>query len=429
MKTLYEILCYRFLQGYLKALFIVCIGVFFLSYALQENMEHHLNLILLPIMISFSVYITALPTFKFNLGYLINQHFNRLDLIKFHFELGLLMTALSLASWLTMYLVYLVAIDVPLSNIIKADYQLHAATYIDVLAFLYAASYFAATSLLYIQTVSRQISDSEKKKQFKFNLMVSLLIVILHFLNFITTLHLGFIFLFLGAFLYLLYFYRRFIMEVTQRTRVLAFVFALIVTLPFTSTMYAMRLEAQNARSPVTIRVANIKNLGFLAPKLEKEEIVGLIKKIKDKDYKSFNSALRLFSNRIELETLLKHIKTKERAKIFIVRFRKKTMKKNQTKKIIAHMSDLSSRFNLGVELVSESLLSDMIVGNDYINDLINSKSPYKQLSAVFLARSNMEPNDLQVFYESNIEKLDQSVLEVESIKREIASLSDQEEK
>ena len=137
--------------------------------------------------------------------------------------------------------------------------------------------------------------------------------------------------------------------------------------------------------------------------------MLGFLENVDDKDY---SEILKLFRDKVSIESSLKTASNELRAKMFIdIHCREHSQKR--VEQIVTHMSQLmiTEKLDFSFAQYSRSFFKMQKVDPAYIEMLIKSKNPYEQLASIYFAKNTYTKDQFREFYKQNLSSLHHKIL------------------
>lgn len=366
-------------------------------------------------------------SFPHNIKFLINQHWNRAELLKFFFFSQTLKVLLGLVNYSVLGLVLFAAADdgkniigIPEFTFLFSDYFVY---FIAILSGLYVFYFFAlfGANRQDMQRVKAARSATKLNKKKQWTVVVAILTLLHVTANYTVPDALkGYLWCLFLAFTSFVVLNRAFKLVHQGKSYKLAGFGSFAVCIPLLAILYGMRMEAQNPRIDFKSRADSVVYLNWMNTEFSENEMLSFLKEVDDSSY---NEILHLFGDKVEFNSSLALIDNEYRAKKFID-FHSRKYSEDKVMSVISHMSKLMIDHDLSFEFAqySHSFLIKQKVDAAYIDQLIESESPYKQLASIYFAKNSFDKTKLLEFYKRNSALLDKAVVNDRYVKRSIAS-------
>lgn len=443
MKTLHKIFHQQLLRDYLLLVVVTvaCLVIAMMTTKIDDaqavmgilHLLTYLFAALGPMMI-----LGLHPQFFYNIHFLINQHFNRWDLIKFFFLSQTLRVFLFGLNYFLLGLVWNGLSDNKIRIIAIPKIDLLFSTF-----FIFFVAFFSAIFILYFmllstanyhellrQQMAKKASEksnkhSKKNKSLGHKMLALGLAFILITLfeafsrDALPAVLIALLWCAFVAMMSQLIINRTFKISPPKKAFLRASVGSVILCIPLMVIIWCMRGEGHNNNLGYSQKANSVIFLNWLNSPFSEEEMLGFLKEVNGKDYKEL---LTLFGDQVDFDSSLAMLDNQEKAKYFID-FHSRVYSQEKVQKIVTHMAQLmhDKEFNFRFAQYSQSFFIVQKVDPIYIEELIRSKSPYKQLAALYFARNVFDKNQFQEFYNSHTPLLDRDVIDDQYLKRAIA--------
>lgn len=440
MKTLHKIFHKGLFLNSLKGGVFSLVAIFF-TYAYGKMMGKESAFYNLTLFIYFiAIFLAPLypliinNSFVKNVKWLINQNYNRKELIVFYFFSQSLKFALSLLHYLIVF-VALASIDksvIKSVTSLKFDFSTYEqlwgylAFVVAALWVIYLISMFNAN---YKEVMQLQARKSVKKRSFKQDLplyfILSSLVITIQVIKLqipVVLIFLGFIFAMgLGSFNI---FNRTF--NLLEKKHRLKFSMASggLLLLPFLVITFLMTTEVHDKRLTYSKRIPSVLFLQNIVSDYSKEEVQGFVSAAKTKG--DVRALIKNFGSILSTSEYLKLIDTKDKAFGFINAFSRK-VEMNEVDMIVEHMNKLKYNLKLDHEFdrYSYSFFIKQEVSIEYISSLMGSDSSYKQLAAFYFAKKSLKKEEFTAFLKQNKEIFVEDLQRNKRVKRSLANIEE----
>jgi hypothetical protein len=432
MKTLHNIFHNKLLKNYFLIFLTSVISlVIWLSTAIMKNDSSFIVLVSAIALLISTIGPLAIffinTNFPFNIKFLINQHFNRSELIKFFFLSQTLKIILCFFNYCTLGLImYLISgktdniFSISKLNFLYSNYFAYLLLIASIIYFIYFFSLFNVNMPdLQRSKVVQSTLKVDKKKQYLYIFMILSLISILSKYTIPDALK-GYLWCLFIVFSFIKLFDRTFKLYNPKKSFNIAINASFILCLPLVGILYGMHKESHDSSISYKERAESVAILDWLNTEFSQQQMLGFLEKTGDENY---NKILNMFGNKLEFDSSLSSVNNKYRAKKFID-FHSKENSQIRIEKIVNHMSVLmkNEKLNFSFAQYSHSFFKKQKVEISYIKKLVNSDSKYKQLAAIYFAKNSLKKDQFIDFYKKNLSLLDKVVINDEYVSRSIAS-------
>lgn len=429
MKTLHSIFHKNLIKTFLIIFILSITALLFATLTVKNDKNSFMALLNDVLMLTAAVG----PLFIFffnsnfpkNIKWLINQHFNRLELIKFFIfsqSLKILFCFLNY-SLLWFILTFTKKEAKPIFSFLNFNnlYSEYFIYYILILCgiyIFYSAALFSANALD-VQRAQVATTKGRKQKVTKWFVIGLICLGVLNLYDFTipdVLKGLGWsLFVSISTFLIM---NRTFKLYKPKKAYMASVIGGIIFTIPMILICFLMKAESHDQSIDYKLRAESVIYLDWLNSDFTKDEMIEFLVKADDSDY---NSLLELFGRKIPINLYLHSANTKLRANKFIDFHSRRYSEKN-TKLIINHMADLIETLKLDYSFAqySYSFFIRQKVSREYIHELIFSKNDYKQLAAIYFAKNIMKKTEFQSFYRESLPLLSNEIVNDDALKRDL---------
>jgi hypothetical protein len=431
MKTLHNIFHKNLFKNYFKILIgtVVCllIGIF------TEELKEKNTLIIFVISSTFLLaafgpllifYNNA--NFPHNVKYLINQHFNRFELLQFFFFSQTLKIIFAAVNYSVLYLLQRLfskgSEKIPDLFELNFTYSNYFIYFILLLCGIYIF-YFSALFSVNKKDVQRnQVAQIAFKKEIKLQWLATFgLIFIISYLD-VPYFIIGCFVSLLIAFPTLIILNRTFKLYHQKKSYMLSSMGSFVMCLPLVVIFFGMKNEAQDTNLSYKSRANSVIYLKGLNSSFSNEQMLGFLANI---DNWRYHQILKLFGDKVDFNSSLNLVDSELRGKRFID-FHSRKYPQEKVKAIVQHMSKLmvDKKLKFRFAQYSHSFFKLQKVEESYIYELAASNHPYKQLASIYFAKNSFNKEKFLSFYEQNRSLFDKVILDDSFVKRSIASMS-----
>lgn len=448
MRTLRKIFLHNFFKNYLRIYLTTILSMFITSYLFSINKTENSEIIkTIAGILSLIIFTLPLAVFTINtdfpknIKFLINQSFNRFELMKFFFYSQTLKLVMCLVHYVSIVLTiklidFFISKNEGLKTTVKnsvnnLDSPVSGYSFLYYDLFIYFSMIAGAVYLIYISALfsacaidvqkqkvaeSANGKSSSRKKAAIATLMILSFIVLEKLPYFIIN------FLVCGFLMFtsVIVVNRVFNLFAKKNTLQVAGIISVIFCLPLLGLTYGMRVDAQNSTISFKKRFNAVETLGFLAPTFSEQDKLGFLREVSKNEY---NSAIKIFGNKVNFNSLLATANSEAKGKAFI-NSQDNVLPQDKVEKIVTHMSKMVEEKKLNFEFVRHSyrFYRKQKVNQDYLERLADSSSLYQQFASIHLAHNSLSNQDFIRFLSKFRYKIDGKILLDPTVKRSIAS-------
>lgn len=414
MKTLHNIFHKNLFKNYLKIFLASIASCFFLIYLSELESR---NSILSFFTMIFALLAGVLPLltigfnnyFTKNVKFLINQHFNRLDLIKFFFYTQTLKWILTLVNLGVIGWIFSFSTKSKKEKNFLFDelltffseYNGRASDYFMLFVIILGLLYICYSCFLFgnnIEELKRQnVNNTKKSKKMYKTFLCGVLALYLFEAYSIPSFILWYGFSFALCFSSFFVFNRTFkIYNANKKLKLFGFASFILCT-PLLLSFFMIRSEAQNKNLEYEDRIDSVLMLEWMNEDFNEMDMLGFLKNVDSFDYEE---TLELFGKKVSFDISLKLINDASKAKAFID-YHSEKKSEEQVKMVIKHMANLVFSKNLDMKFIeySESFFGPQLVSIEYIKQLYASKSRYEQFAAIYLSFKSLGRSKAKEMY------------------------------
>jgi hypothetical protein len=375
--------------------------------------------------------------FFYTLKSLINQNFNRKELISFAIFTVLTKITLLFLNYSILYSVIIFG-EKWLGKPSKAANLNYYITY-DVISYLLMAAigflffsfalYFRISYIKEIQnTVTQRIKHKAQSRDMiqYFLIILSICIYLISGYQVPETFIILFVVIF-SSYMLMTTFNRAFKLYDKNLIRNKAGFASLLMTIPFISIFYLMSLQVHDTSIPFSERVGNVLMLEAFHTDYTAKEANAFLLESKKSDY---DELLPLLSNKIKFDELLQTANSTSKT-IKLARYFKTYKLKEEKVLALINTFDkhkVANQLSFAYDSRLSSFLSEQKVSKEVVDGLLKSKSTLKQLAGTIMARKNMEQEDYVTLVNTWHSKVSPDVINHKFVKREIASFNKNKE-
>lgn len=376
--------------------------------------------------------------FAYNVKFLINQHFTRAELIKFFAFSQLLKIGLVCLNYIFLALLTFFIFEASSKgNNVSTDKVLNASSWLKPSTFYtgyvaLSACFFvffisglfggANKDEILIARITSGLNDDDREKHFSDILKFLGVYGVAVFIIIKLASSQAILFLFISLVLFFLSIvtvdsvFKIFEKDESTKYPLLG---SLLACVPLFVLLGGMMLEAKDSDLSFKDRANAVSYLGWLTPDFNDREKLKLLEKAGPKEYKSI---LQLFETDVPFKDSLELVNNAKRAKIFIDNYSKK-LDEGHVVLMVNHMADLfnSNDKRYALALYSHSFFVKQKVRVEYIEELSNSKSIYKQLASIYFAKNSMNKKDFVKFVENKKDFFEEKLMKNKFVERSIA--------
>lgn len=368
--------------------------------------------------------------FPHNVKFLINQHFNRSELLKFFLFSQTLKVGLAVVNYSALGLLLYIYNDEAMKTGLIPDVD-HALSvfflaFILILSCLYVFYSFAlfGANKQDVRKTKTLKSLVNKNKRRKWRLIFVFLAVF-----YLTTDYtfpealMGYAWCLFVSYTSLAVVNRSFKLVHQGSVPKFAGMGSFVICLPLLGILYGMRVEAQDPEIPYKTRAHSVTLLDWMSPDFSEAEMLGFLKEADDGNY---DELLNLFGDKVDFDSSLRLVDTERRGKAFID-FHSRKYPQDKVKRVVSHMSKLMRDRELDFTFAyySHSFFKEQKVDEAYIKRLVKSRNPYEQLASIYFAKRSFDKKKFLEFYKRNLAALDGAVINNRYVKRSVASERD----
>ncbi len=419
MKTLFKIFFKDFHFNVLKILLLMITSFVIALYAPSIGLSPQISTIVTTLSVIVLIFSPSLLLFvntKFysNVPWLLNQNFNRTELLKFfllsQFIRFILMNFLYLCYT---FIIFLIPTKIePLfdSHITAMDYY--------YLYFVLVGGWIFFLLPMHVKYANQLQSQKILK------LDSSNVFIILALISFVITSKepvlpdLYYLMLFLGswAFFVTQMFNFHFKLFPEKKMKIYSLIISIIIILPAFGGIEVLKNIVLDPRYSTLERADIIIGLDELTPNLEKKEKINLLLNSTPSTYRSL---LKIFGNDLTLEEIFSATLNPRKAQHFI-NYASRPYSLEDVSKIIHFMTILKKKYSLGYDFdrYSYSFFNQQECDRPYLESLIANPESFSQLGAIYMAHKNLKKEEFISFYQAHVESLSPSIKADEHIQK-----------
>lgn len=430
MKTLHNIFHKDFFNNYIKLVLASIVSCLLFSYLSniqdKSGFVNFINTVLLLCICFLPMLSLAMnSSFTKNVKYLINQHFNRVDLIKFFFFSQSMKLILLIFNYIVLALILMMGFEdskfmSPLLELIDFeglayDYFIGYIAFL-VIIYIFYSIFLFSNNLEELQR-KRATKPGNNKVQYKYLGGIFLLVYLLESYT-IPYYFFGYGLCFALSFSTFIVFNRTFKIFNNKKRYSVFGVISFVVCTPLILIFFLMKSEAQNLDLTYKQRINSVLALDWMNDSFEQKDMLGFLQNVSKANYQS---TLELFGKKVSFDTSLKLIDEKEKAMDFID-FHSEKKTDAQVRLMINHMANLVLKKDLNIDFVeySGSFFVKQKVSENYIVDLLTSNSPYAQVAGLYFAYRSLGKVRTKELYEQYEIGFDFDVRNIRLVKKRI---------